>query len=121
MKIAVAIAILAATGGPASAQDVKWADPEPRMLLQYAETLGKLNSCGQVGVQDRTEEIAAAMAERSLPGLWDWLGGAQGAMRDELIDGAVRAQIKAMSNGCTVAPLQDAYRSILVSIERSLL
>lgn len=117
--LAVALALLTAT--PVRADEIDLDTPEGRMFIQYAETVGRITACGDLGRNDKTEEIAMKLAERSIPGFWAWASGAQGDYVDTLLAASSRAKMIVMSESCQIAPLQDGYRQILESIELSLL
>lgn len=106
---------------PALAQSVDVSRPEIKLLLQYVETLGKLEACGPREMEDRTNDIVNTLADHDVPGTWNWLNGSHSAYVEELQNIADRQKLLALSEICQITPLQDSYRTLARSIERSLL
>jgi hypothetical protein len=115
----VVLLCLAATSAPA--QDVEKDDPKIAMFLQYAGIVGKITACGPLDHTDMTVEMAAALTEEDAPGFWAWISGGQSDYYDSLIRRAEHEKTMADLSGCQIAPLQGHYRSLLRSIEGTLL
>ncbi len=114
-------ALYCAATGPSAAQVVDTTSPKVEMLLQYARILGEIKACGPLDHTDRLPEMVDALTNENASGFWHWMTGSQADYRDRLTAMADHETRMADIEGCTIAPLQGHYRSLLRSIEGTLL